>query len=176
MSDISLFLDQDNELKFNVSIEGSKPGAPKYRLMLEGKDFSYAFRGQQTSAGEVSFIIPALKSTLKEGNYRADLEVVVDDRHFVPLSFDASFETSIKVTAESISRPIQKSVGVTASIVAASRPSENRIIENTSASADRKKDTAQRQAKTNDTIGEMNGKKITVEDLRRLIRSGDFDV
>jgi hypothetical protein len=176
MSNISLYLDQDNELKFNVAIEGSKPGTPKYRLMLEGKDFSYSFRGQQASSGEVSFMIPALKNVLKEGSYKADLEVVIDDRHFTPLTFDAMFETSVKVTAESISRPTQKKVGVTASIVTASTPNENRIIENASSSASHKKDAPTRQARSADTIGEMNGKKITAEDLRRMIRSGGFNV
>jgi hypothetical protein len=176
MSNISLYLDQDNELRFNVAIEGSKPGTPKYRLMLEGKDFSYTFRGQQSPAGEVSFVIPALKNTLKEGSYKADLEVVIDDRHFVPLSFDALFETSVKVTAESISRSAQKKVGVTASIVTPTSHPGNRIIENSSANSEHKKDVASRQQKSNDSIGEMDGKKITAEDLRRMIRSGGFNV
>ena len=100
MSDIALYLDQDNELRFNVAIEGSKPGSPKYRLVFEGRNFNYTFSGKQTSPGEVSFVIPTMKNLMKEGNYRAELEVMVDDRYFTPLTFDASFEESVKVTAE----------------------------------------------------------------------------
>lgn len=174
MSDISLYLDQDNELRFNVAIEGSKPGTPRYRLVLEGKDLSYAFKGQQTGAGEVSFMIPSMKNVLKEGNYRADLEVVIDDRHFVPLSFDALFEASVKVTAESVSRPVQKRVGVTASIVTASPAPATQIVESSPAPASRVVDPPKKQKKPEDVIGEMNGKKITADDLRRIIRSGGF--
>jgi len=114
MSDVDLHLDQENELRFNISIEGSRPGTPKYRLVLEGREFSYAFLGRQDSPGEVLFTIPALKHVMKEGNYRADLEVVIDDKFFSPLSFEANFEQSVKVTAESISRTVQKKPVVTA--------------------------------------------------------------
>lgn len=117
MSDISLYLDQDNELKFNVSIEGSKLGTPKYRLVFEGKDFSCTFAGQQAATGEIVFAVPAMKNVLKEGEYRAELEVLVGDRYFVPLQFGAGFESSIKVVAESVAKPAVKSMAVTASIV-----------------------------------------------------------
>ena len=65
MSDIALYLDQDNELRFNVAIEGSKPGSPKYRLVFEGRNFNYTFSGKQTSPGEVSFVIPTMKNLMK---------------------------------------------------------------------------------------------------------------
>lgn len=169
MSDISLSLDQDNELRFNVSIEGSKPGTPKYRLVFEGTNFSYAFNGHQSSPGEISFQIPSMKNMLKEGSYKANLEVMIDDRYFSPLSFNALFEESVKVTAESITRPVQKKVGVTASIVTASQPAK-KILE--SVEAPSKPPAPVSRAKTTEFIGEMNGKKITAEDLRKILRSG----
>ena len=55
MSNVDLYLDQENELRFKVSIAGSKLGTPKYRLALEGKDLSYSFAGQQEDNGEVLF-------------------------------------------------------------------------------------------------------------------------
>jgi hypothetical protein len=169
MSNISLFLDQDNELRFNVAIEGSKPGTPKYRLVLEGKNLSYAFNGSQTAAGEVSFIIPSMKNVIKEQNLHANLEVMIDDRYFTPLSFNALFEESVKVVAESISRPVQKKIDVSASIVSSnrqtlpSRPSSNthQVISENS----KTKNAAE-------VIGVMDGRQITAEDLRRILRSG----
>jgi hypothetical protein len=172
MSDIYLSLDQDNELRFNVAIEGSKPGTPKYRLVFEGKNLSYAFSGQQAGQGEVSFQIPSMKNMLKEGTYRANLEVMIDDRYFSPLSFDALFEESVKVTAESVSRPVQKKVGVTASIATAAQPAK-KILESKAAPL-RPQAKAPRQ-ESSDFIGEMNGKKITAEDLRRILRTGGFN-
>lgn len=170
MSDIALYLDQDNELRFNVAIEGSKPGAPKYRLVFEGKNFSYTFSGQQTAAGEVSFTIPTMKNLIKEGAYHADLEVMIDDRYFTPLSFDATFEESVKVRAEAVSRPVQKKPAVTASIVTARSPEPARpVLE----SAPRVAPRLQQKAATRDDdfIAEVDGRKITADDLRSLIRS-----
>jgi hypothetical protein len=170
MSDIDLYLDQDNELKFNVSIEGSKPGTPKYRLVFEGSDFSYAFSGRQSAPGEVCIVVPTMKNLMKEGNYRAQLEVMVDDRYFTPLEFTANFEQSVRVVAEHTSRSAPKKVGVTASIVTAQRPQQAPIVENTvqrpAAQAPRK------PATKSAAIAEIDGKPITADDLRELIRRG----
>ena len=168
MSNISLFLDQDNELRFNIAIEGSKPGTPKYRLVLEGKNLSYAFNGSQTAAGEVSFIIPSMKNVIKEQNLHANLEVMIDDRYFTPLAFNALFEESVKVVAESISRPIQKKIDVSASIVSSNRASQQQTRSN----LQQESAVKQRSKNADDVIGVMDGRQITAEDLRRLLRSG----
>jgi len=193
MSDISLYLDQDNELRFNVAIEGSKPGTPKYRLVLEGKGFNYAFAGQQSAQGEVLFTVPSMKNVLKEGRYHAELEVMVDDRYFVPLQFDADFESSIKVVAESVARAAPKRPAVTASIITNNAPSapaqqslqqqqDTRIKEAPAAKtiveklapaptpAPRASGTKQA---TRDTINEsktIDATNLSAEDLRNLIR------
>lgn len=169
MSNISLFLDQDNELRFNVAIEGSKPGTPKYRLVFEGKNLSYAFNGSQTAAGEVSFVIPSMKNIIKEQNLHANLEVVIDDRYFTPLSFNALFEESVKVVAESISRPTQKKIDISASIISSNKtPSSVQTRSN----LQQESTVNQKSKNTDDVIGVMDGRKITAEDLRRILRSG----
>jgi hypothetical protein len=117
MSEVDLFLDQDNELRFQVAIEGSRPGSPKYRLNFETKDISYSFNGHSDTAGEIIFNVPIMKNILKEGVYKSSLEVLIDDRYFAPLTFDAKFKQEMKVTAESVSRSGNKSLGVSAAIV-----------------------------------------------------------
>ena len=170
MSDIALYLDQDNELRFNVAIEGSKPGSPKYRLVFEGRNFNYTFSGKQTSPGEVSFVIPTMKNLMKEGNYRAELEVMVDDRYFTPLTFDASFEESVKVTAEAVSRSTAKKPAVSASIVTARPAFSKPILENVAPA--RPAQAAHRKLESDvNFIGEVDGKRVSVNDLRELIRS-----
>jgi len=172
MSDISLYLDQDNELRFNVSIEGSKPGTPKYRLVFESKECSYAFSGQQANTGEVLFVVPAMKNALKEGRYHANLEVMVDDRYFVPLQFDADFEASIRVVAESIARPAPKKAAVTASIITTSPPRQTQpVLETVQETVTRIQNSPVKTAsKPKEALGEIDGKQITAEDLRNLIR------
>jgi hypothetical protein len=169
MSDISLYLDQDNELRFNVSIEGTRPGTPRYRLVFEGKNCSYAFNGMQGAPGEVMFTIPSMKNTINEGRYHANLEVMIDDRYFTPLEFDASFEQAMKVTAEAVVRPVQKKPAVTASIVTSNVQQQRHILES---SQRQSPPPASRGAtKEKEAIGEVDGRQITVEDLRKIIRS-----
>ena len=48
MTAIDLMIDEENELTFQVQIEGTRPGTAKCRLMLESKDMSLAFEGQST--------------------------------------------------------------------------------------------------------------------------------
>ena len=105
MEAIELHLDQDNELRFNVVVEGSEEGSPDYRLMLETDRMSLGFSGKRSDNGEISVIIPTLSKVLKEGNYNARLEVRVEDRVFVPLNLVTYFKKAVKVTAESVSRP-----------------------------------------------------------------------
>jgi len=162
MSDVALYLDQDNELLFNVSIEGSKPGTPKYRLVFEGKDMSYTFLGRQMNPGEVAFTVPTMKNLIREGSYKANLEVVIDDRYFVPLNFDAHFEESVSVKAEALSRPVQKKPAVTASIA---KSSSTTILESAQS-------VQQKQKFVNEvSANAKNDRNITVDDLRALIRA-----
>jgi hypothetical protein len=79
MSTIDLMIDEENELTFQVQIEGTRPGTSRCRLMLESKDMTLAFEGQSTG-DEVSVTLPPLTHVLKEGTYDMTLEVVVDQK------------------------------------------------------------------------------------------------
>ncbi len=116
MSTIDLMIDEENELTFQVQIEGTRPGTAKCRLMLESKDMSLAFEGQ--SAGdEVSVTLPPLDHVIKEGTYDMTLEVVVDDRYFEPLKIQGAFEKRLKVTAEAVTVKTKPKVKTSASLV-----------------------------------------------------------
>ncbi len=103
MEAIEVKLDEQNELFFNVQVEGSSPGAVTVRLVCESEDFSAVFPGSYTDEGEVRVVIPELKknASFKEGkDYEAKLEVMVENRFFIPLKFDMTFKESVKVFAE----------------------------------------------------------------------------
>jgi len=108
MTPIDLMLDNDNELRFKVNIEGTRPGVAVCRLMLEGNEMQYGFRGHQEPDGEISVMIPSLKGFIKEGVYDTHLEVVVDDRMFIPLEMKLNFEKTVEVTAEAVVRSRRK--------------------------------------------------------------------
>ena len=120
---VDLELDSDNELNFMVKVEGSRPGESTCRLMIEGPEMSYTFPGTVDDRGEVTVVIPSMDKILKEGTYKSDLEVIVDDRIFKPLSLSVNFEKTVKVTAEAVV-PKKRSPKVSASASLVSKVSE----------------------------------------------------
>ena len=120
MEKIDLDLDNENEMTFNVVIEGTRPGEPLCRLMIENEDMSFSMQGDFLPDNEVAIVVPPLKGILKEGSYDSYLEVLVDDRVFIPLEMKINFEESVKVVAESVKRKKRKPVTASASLVSAS--------------------------------------------------------
>ena len=120
--DINLTLDNENEIVFKVNVEGTGPASASCRLVIESDGVSYGFEGTMNK-DEATVTIPPLKRMLAEGTYQADLEVLIDDRIFVPLRMQANFRESIKVSASKLAK--KKGPSATASIVS-STPSKKR--------------------------------------------------
>ena len=104
MSNIDLLLDEENELTFALSIEGSRPATAQCRLVLERDEMSLVFDSDNYNGEEVTVVLPPLKHVLKEGQYNMDLEVIVEDKYFKPLSLTGNFEKSIEIKAAPITR------------------------------------------------------------------------
>ena len=119
MDRIDLDLDNENEMTFNVVIEGTRPGEPLCRLMIENEDMSFSMQGDFLPNNEVAIVVPPLKGILKEGSYDSYLEVLVDDRVFIPLEMKINFEESVKVMAETVRRKKRTPVKASASLVSA---------------------------------------------------------
>jgi len=101
---IELRLDEANELVFDVNIAGTDipPAPPIYRFVCESDDMYFAFKGIQKDDNKILVTVPPLKQTLDEGTYNSKLEVLIDDRYFVPLETMVTFKSSLKVTAEAV--------------------------------------------------------------------------
>ena len=100
MSDFDLILDDENELKFAVTIEGAEQGSPTARLHIStNKGYDLVFEGERSSDGELSVVVPPLKGVIAEGSYSAELEVIIDERVFKPLTMTTNFKRAIKVEA-----------------------------------------------------------------------------
>jgi hypothetical protein len=106
MEAIDLHLDQDNELTFKVSLEGTDQADLRYQFILEGDRVEYGFPGSIDESGEITVIVPPLKRALNEGAFSSRLEVIVDDRIFTPLRMISQLKASVKIQAESIARPV----------------------------------------------------------------------
>jgi len=123
MSTIELMIDEENELTFQVQVEGTRPGKAKCRLMLESKNMMLAFEGN-SSGDEVSVTLPPLDHIIREGTYDMTLEVVVDDRFFEPLKIQGAFEKRVRVTAESVTVRSKPKVRTSASLVEVNKNSK----------------------------------------------------
>tara|TARA_R110000851_G_scaffold141355_5_gene279266 strand:- start:238 stop:744 length:507 start_codon:yes stop_codon:yes gene_type:complete len=161
-------IDEENELTFQVQIEGTRPGEAKCRLMLETEDMSLAFSGR-SNGEEVEVILPPLDHVLKEGTYDMTLEVMVDDRYFEPLKIQGDFEKRLKVTAESVRVKTKPRVSTSASLVEVKRKEKEepkvRVRNTTSAREDKKVEAPikPRKKKVNET------KTLSDKDIMNLI-------
>lgn len=119
MAEIDLILDEENELTFQLNVEGNRPGsgAATCRLMIEDGDLSLGFEARKNNNDEISVVIPPLAHIIKEGKYNMSLEVVVDDKYFKPLVLEGNFEKSIVVTATPKIKPRKKNTEMTAALV-----------------------------------------------------------
>lgn len=115
---INLDLDESNDLKFKIKLEGNVNSPAKVRLVCEGEDVSYVFKGYGTNEMDiVQFTLPRMESKIKEGTYNAKVEVLVENRYFAPLQFQINFKKSVSVVAEAVRvapRVEDKSIKVTA--------------------------------------------------------------
>lgn len=98
---ITLDVEEQNELAFKVKIEGS-PAPAKVRLVCEGDDLSYMFKGYSGEDDVVQFDIPQMKNRLQEGLYNAKVEVFVENRYFTPVQFQIQFKKTVSVVAEAV--------------------------------------------------------------------------
>jgi len=117
MKPIEMLLDEENELTFQVNIEGSRPADASCRLFLDNASVGLMFEADKNQNGEIVVTIPPLKHVLKEGIYDMSLEVIVDDKYFQPLTIQGSFENSLKVTAEAVVRRKRKTTSVSANTI-----------------------------------------------------------
>ena len=181
---VDLELDSDNELSFMVKVEGTRPGESSCRLMIEGPEMSYTFPGTVDDQGEVTVSIPPMDKVLKEGTYKTDLEVIVDDRIFKPLSLSVNFEKSVTVTAEAVI-PKKRAPRVTASASLLAAPvrkvEKSRIIHNESrepstshtlspTSKNKPRQTVEKTPVRKNHKKQVSLSELNENDLRKLIR------
>ena len=102
---LSLNLNEENELAFKISIEGSSTdiGAtkPKFRLLVSESENGHGmvYPAEQNEDGSVVVRLPSTETFLEETNYRGKLEVILGNHYFVPTEVDIEFIRPLKVEA-----------------------------------------------------------------------------
>ena len=125
-------LEESNDLTFKIKMEGAAAAPAKVRLVCEGEDFAYMFKGYGTGEDEVvQFTLPRMDKKITEGTYNARVEVLVDNRYFAPLQFNINFKKTLSVVAEAVQvvrKPVAPEIKVTAvPVVAAAKPAATTI-------------------------------------------------
>lgn len=126
---IEILLDEVNNLEYILSIEGTNSPLKEVYLTIMQPNYKVSFPGYLKD-GKVSFTIPILGNLLKEGVYDYRIEVLVADRHFIPLEDQMGMKKSVKVETifsktfnnESLKNDIDKHV---------STPTKQIVIEKT---------------------------------------------
>ena len=110
-ADTKLSLDKKNILEFNVNIQGfssksvNKP--PKVRVLLEQKDMRFCV--DATKVGKMySVVIPKMKNIMEAGSCDAHMEIIIDNKFFVPWESQIEFDKEVQTPAAPIVEEIQK--------------------------------------------------------------------
>lgn len=97
---VELDADEANEMLFKVNVEGHAVGPARVRLVCEVNDMAVMFPGRPSTDGLVQFIIP--KNALREGKHHSMIEVLVDNKFFVPVEFNVELKKQVQVFAEAV--------------------------------------------------------------------------
>ena len=107
MDNIKLSLDRENVLEFNVEIQGyantSMTKAPQVRLFLEQKNIGFCIAAKEDNK-TYSVVIPEMKNIIELGVCDARMEVIIDNKYFVPWESQIEFDREVKVEAAPIIR------------------------------------------------------------------------
>lgn len=121
MSKITLKLDESNDLKFKMNIQGStsEPGAtkPTVRFLLTEKDnpnaMGLVFPVLSSEGDTITFTIPALSGVVKVGTtYAGKVEVLIGSRFFVPVSMDIVFTKNLTVEVVQVTEEKEQQLDV----------------------------------------------------------------
>ena len=148
MPAMKLSLDRENILEFNVDIQGyantSTTMAPKVRKILEQKNMGFCMVATKEDK-TYSIVIPEMKNIMESGVYDARMEVIIDNKYFVPWESQIEFDREVKVEAAPIIKEeLQPVVSVQAQPVIKEIPQpQKRVVKEESPSKPKKKATLQ---------------------------------
>ena len=111
MEDMKLSLDRENVLEFNVDIQGyantSTTNPPQVRLFLEQKNIGFCMPAKKDNK-TYSVVIPEMKNIIESGPCDARMEVIIDNKYFVPWESKIEFDREVKVEAAPVIREESK--------------------------------------------------------------------
>jgi len=195
MSDISILLDEQNQLKFDVEVQGVSSSSIQPRFIIEADNMDLSFNGKFDN-NQVTVDLPILAKALQTQQYNCRLEFVVEgEKFFRPMeaTLDAVMPTRIRAGIAnnnvSIPRQTTNEVAVGAAILATvEQPVTEEVIEEDNSEEqlaaigqlliDRSEDENTESKLSLDAfinIANKMGMPLTQETLFDLAQSGDLE-
>ena len=100
MSLAKLELTEESKLVFDVKVSGTDESVSDYRFVIEHEKFNIVCKGTIVEDG-IEVTIPKLKGILTEGVYSTSLEIIINDKVFVPLHEAIELLPNIELSVES---------------------------------------------------------------------------
>jgi hypothetical protein len=98
---IDIKLEEPSSLTIEMKIEGDvKDEAAQLRFSVLAEGIRYSFNSTETEDGVYKIDFPTMTGKITEGVYPAEIEIIVDGKHFVPLEETVKFIKEIKPTVK----------------------------------------------------------------------------
>ena len=131
MAAMKLSLDRENILEFNVDIQGyantSTTKSPKVRMILEQKSMGFCMVATKEDK-TYSVVIPEMKNIMESGICEARMEVIIDNKYFVPWESQIEFDREVKVEAAPIVKSEPEPLSVQAQPVIKEEPEPQKPV------------------------------------------------
>ncbi len=132
MDNMKLSLDRENVLEFNVDIQGyantSTTNPPQVRLFLEQKNIGFCMAAKKDNK-TYSVLIPEMKNRIDVGVCEARMEVIIDNKYFVPWESQIEFDREVKVEASPVIKSVsQPAVSVQAQPIIKEEPEPEKPV------------------------------------------------
>ena len=112
MSVAKIKLDESAKLEFGVQITGAE-GKPNARFVVEGPDMSVSYPCHRMSGGGIEVEVGNLKNVFPAGEYPVRLEIIIENKIFVPFEDTIILEPNVHVTTKPQSvKEVKESVQV----------------------------------------------------------------
>lgn len=96
---VSIVNSKESKLDFDIGIEGLEPKNIKVRLLIETKNFDFAFSCKKEKGKTWGVTIPALEY-IEKGTYPLKVEVIADGYHFEAMKGIANVTGSFDIYAK----------------------------------------------------------------------------
>jgi len=99
MSVAKIKLDESAKLEFGVQITGAE-GRPTARFVIEGTDMSVSYPCHPMSGGGIEVEVGNLKNVFPAGEYPVRLEIIIENKIFIPYQDTIILEPNVHVTSK----------------------------------------------------------------------------